>query len=83
MLCLTGTIWMQQILVLLEVKGDVTAISNTNCSNADVLPWIEVTDHRKAFITAPSPRLRVTHLQYQLMPFALSQKRGKVSSVYA
>uniref|UniRef100_A0A665TNU7 Sulfotransferase n=1 Tax=Echeneis naucrates TaxID=173247 RepID=A0A665TNU7_ECHNA len=32
---------------------------------------------REMFITAPSPRMRVTHLQPQFMPLALSQ-RGKV-----
>lgn len=80
-LCFTGTIWMQQILLLFEVKGDVTAVSelNNQC-NADFIPWIEVKGSRQAFITAPSPRLRVTHLQYQFMPAALSQRKGKVSA---
>ncbi|XP_030249975.1 amine sulfotransferase-like [Sparus aurata] len=75
----SGTIWMQQILLLFEVKGDVTAVSelNNQC-NADFIPWIEVKGSRQAFITAPSPRLRVTHLQYQFMPAALSQRKGKV-----
>lgn len=80
-LCLTGTIWMQQILLLFEAKGDVTAISKlNNYSNADLIPWIEVNGNRQAFITAPSPRLRVTHLQQHFMPAALSQRKGKVSS---
>ncbi|XP_030580560.1 amine sulfotransferase-like [Archocentrus centrarchus] len=75
----SGTIWMQQILLLIEVKGDVTAISKlSSSSNAELVPWIEVTGSREAFITAPSPRMRVTHLQYQFMPRALSQKKGKV-----
>ncbi|XP_040899972.1 amine sulfotransferase-like isoform X2 [Toxotes jaculatrix] len=70
---------MQQILLLLEAKGDVTAISKlNNYSNADLIPWIEVRGNRQAFITAPSPRLRVTHLPYKFMPPALSQKKGKV-----
>ncbi|KAM9852370.1 amine sulfotransferase-like isoform 2-T2 [Aulostomus maculatus] len=39
----SGTIWMQQILLLLEAKGDLTAISTQNSfSNADLIPWIEV-----------------------------------------
>ncbi|XP_067458649.1 amine sulfotransferase-like [Thunnus thynnus] len=75
----SGTIWMQQILRLLDAKGDVTAIRKLNSYfNADLIPWIEVNDSRQTFITAPSPRLRVSHLPYQLMPSALSQKRGKV-----
>ncbi|XP_059196201.1 amine sulfotransferase-like [Centropristis striata] len=74
----SGTIWMQQILLLLEAKGDLTTINHlNNHSNADLIPWIEVNGNRQMFITAPSPRLRVTHLQLHFMPSALSQK-GKV-----
>lgn len=72
---------MQQILLLLEQKGDVAAISNhSKFSNADLVPWIEVTGNRQTFINAPSPRLRVTHLPHRFVPSGLSQ-RGKVSSV--
>ncbi|XP_042345981.1 amine sulfotransferase-like isoform X2 [Plectropomus leopardus] len=75
----SGTIWMQQILLLLEAKGDLTAISqNENYSNGDLVPWIELIGNRETFITAPSPRLRVTHLQLHLMPSAISQRKGKV-----
>uniref|UniRef100_A0A3Q3FBC5 Sulfotransferase n=1 Tax=Kryptolebias marmoratus TaxID=37003 RepID=A0A3Q3FBC5_KRYMA len=74
----SGTIWMQQILLLLESKGDVTAISETGYSNGDLIPWIEVIGNRLEFICAPSPRLRVTHLQYHFLPAALSHKKGKV-----
>ncbi|XP_029360095.1 amine sulfotransferase-like [Echeneis naucrates] len=74
----SGTIWLQQILLLVEAKGDVTAIRNpTIVSNADIMPWMESIGTREMFITAPSPRMRVTHLQPQFMPLALSQ-RGKV-----
>ncbi|XP_037639598.1 amine sulfotransferase-like [Sebastes umbrosus] len=74
----SGTIWMQQIMLLLEAKGDLTAISKVNNhSNADLVPWIELNGTRETFITAPSPRQRVSHLQFQFMPAALSQK-GKV-----
>ncbi|KAG7235502.1 hypothetical protein INR49_002638 [Caranx melampygus] len=38
---------------------------------------IEVTGNSRAFVNAPSPRLRVTHLLHWLMPSGLSQ-RGKV-----
>ncbi|XP_061839103.1 amine sulfotransferase-like isoform X1 [Nerophis lumbriciformis] len=75
----SGTIWMQQILLLLEAKGDVTAIGAAkSSSNADLVPWIEVIGSRQAFMTAPSPRLRVSHLAYHFMPRALRQKTGKV-----
>lgn len=75
----SGTIWMQQILLLLEAKGNVTAVNKfSNYSNADLVPWLEVSGTREAFITAPSPRFRVSHLLHQFMPSALRQKRGKV-----
>lgn len=70
---------MQQILLLLEAKGDVESISKVdNNSNGDLVPWIEVTGQIEPFVKAESPRFRVSHLQYHLMPSALSQKKGKV-----
>nr|XP_057909877.1 amine sulfotransferase-like [Doryrhamphus excisus] len=75
----SGTVWMQQILLLLEAKGDMTVYSAAKMPcNGDLVPWIEVIGSREAFLTAPSPRLRVTHLPYHLMPAALRQKKGKV-----
>ncbi|XP_037533264.1 amine sulfotransferase-like [Nematolebias whitei] len=74
----SGSIWMQQILVLLEAKGDVTAISETSQCNIELIPWIEVIGNRLPFISAPSPRLRVTHLLHHFMPPALNHKKGKV-----
>ncbi|KAI4811744.1 hypothetical protein KUCAC02_014620 [Chaenocephalus aceratus] len=60
----SGTSWMQQILLLLEAKGDLADISRlSSSSNADRMPWIE---------------MRVSHLLHQFMPSALSQKKGKV-----
>ncbi|KAM6994700.1 amine sulfotransferase-like [Tautogolabrus adspersus] len=73
----SGTIWMQQILLLIEAKGDLKAISQEG-NNSDLIPWMELKGTREAFITAPSPRLRVSHLQYKFMPAALSRRKGKV-----
>ncbi|CAJ1061495.1 amine sulfotransferase-like isoform X1 [Xyrichtys novacula] len=73
----SGTIWMQQILLLIEAKGDVSFISQAG-NNSDLVPWMEVKGTREAFITAPSPRFRVSHLQYKFMPAALSKRKGKV-----
>ncbi|XP_060905550.1 amine sulfotransferase-like [Labrus mixtus] len=73
----SGTIWMQQILLLIEAKGDLTAISQEG-NNSDLVPWIELKGNREDFIAAPSPRLRVSHLQYKFMPAALSRRKGKV-----
>ncbi|KAG7268701.1 hypothetical protein CRUP_021384, partial [Coryphaenoides rupestris] len=69
----SGTIWMQQILRLIEAKGDV----NSEELNFDQVPWIELIGKGKEFEAAQSPRMRVTHLPYHLMPRTLSQKRGK------
>uniref|UniRef100_A0AAV2MBS3 Sulfotransferase n=1 Tax=Knipowitschia caucasica TaxID=637954 RepID=A0AAV2MBS3_KNICA len=75
----SGTIWMQQILLLLQSKGDVERISKTDkFSNGDVVPWIEVKGQVHKFVKAESPRFRVTHLPYTFMPIALSHKKGKV-----
>uniref|UniRef100_UPI0037E91CBD amine sulfotransferase-like n=1 Tax=Semicossyphus pulcher TaxID=241346 RepID=UPI0037E91CBD len=73
----SGTIWMQQILLLIEAKGDPSSVSQAKY-NGDLVPWIEVEGTREAFITAPSPRFRVSHLQHHLMPAALSRRKGKV-----
>lgn len=70
---------MQQILRLIETRGDIP--DSAHMMNSDCVPWIELVGKVKEFITAPSPRLRVTHLQYKFMPLALSQKKGKVSSL--
>lgn len=74
-----GTIWLQQILSLIEVKGDVTATINQ--LNSERVPWIELLDSRKQFVSAPSPRICVSHLPYKFMPVGLKQKKGKVSSL--
>uniref|UniRef100_A0A672L8J0 Sulfotransferase n=1 Tax=Sinocyclocheilus grahami TaxID=75366 RepID=A0A672L8J0_SINGR len=60
-----GTIWLQQILSLIEVKGDVTA-SNEQL-NSERVPWIELLDSRKQFVSAPSPRICVSHLPYKFI----------------
>ncbi|KAM8868948.1 amine sulfotransferase-like isoform 2-T4 [Spinachia spinachia] len=70
---------MQQILLLLEAKGDLAAISkHSTKSNADLVPWIEVMGYIEVFIKARSPRMGVSHLPFSLLPSALSQKKGKV-----
>ncbi|XP_073703591.1 amine sulfotransferase-like [Garra rufa] len=72
----SGTIWLQQILSLIEVKGDVTATSDEQ--NSERIPWMELMNPEKPFESAPSPRIRVSHLAYKFMPVGLKQKKGKV-----
>ncbi len=76
---LAGTIWLQQILSLIEVKGDVTATNDQ--LNSQRVPWIELLDSEKQFVSAPSPRILVSHLPYKFMPLGLKQKKGKVRSL--
>ncbi|XP_018612588.1 amine sulfotransferase-like [Scleropages formosus] len=72
----SGTIWMQQILSLIEGRGDVTVTMHKEASQR--IPWLEDAGGKNRFAGDPSPRLRVSHLDYKFMPRALKQKRGKV-----
>lgn len=78
---LAGTIWLQQILSLIEVKGDAIAINDQLTSER--IPWIELIGSEEKFVSAPSPRIRVTHLQYKFMPLGLKKKKGKVGAAVA
>ncbi|KAJ8411521.1 hypothetical protein AAFF_G00163290 [Aldrovandia affinis] len=71
----SGTIWLQQIVSMIEVRGNVTATLDQ--LNAIRIPWMEM-NVGEEFANAPSPRLRVTHLHYKFIPLGLKQKRGKV-----
>ncbi|MBN3305704.1 ST3A1 sulfotransferase, partial [Amia calva] len=67
---------MQQIMTLIEAKGDLNATENIPTSMR--IPWIELKGSMDEFASAPSPRLRVSHLPYYLVPQALRQNKGKV-----
>lgn len=79
LIVIAGTIWLQQILCLIEVKGDATAINDQ--LNSDRIPWMELLKSEKQFVSAPSPRIHVSHLPYRFMPLGLKQKKGKVRSL--
>lgn len=75
----SGTIWCQQILLLLKSKGSPDSIyTKDTFSNSDLMPWIEINGQVQKFITEESPRYRVTHLPYHLMPKDICQGKGKV-----
>lgn len=67
---------MQQILSLIDAKGDLSVTDKQLTS--EQVPWLELTDNAKNFASAPSPRVRVSHLPYYLAPQGLGQKKGKV-----
>lgn len=79
LIVLAGTVWLQQILRLIEVKGDVTATNDR--LNSERIPWMELLESEKQFVSAPSPRIHVSHLPYRFMPLGLKQKKGKVRSL--
>uniref|UniRef100_A0A673KLV8 Sulfotransferase n=1 Tax=Sinocyclocheilus rhinocerous TaxID=307959 RepID=A0A673KLV8_9TELE len=68
---LAGTIWLQQILSLIEVKGDVTATNDQ--LNSERVPWIELLDSEKQFVSASSPRIHVSHLPYKFILLKILQ----------
>uniref|UniRef100_A0A4W3GY40 Sulfotransferase n=2 Tax=Callorhinchus milii TaxID=7868 RepID=A0A4W3GY40_CALMI len=70
----SGTVWMQQIVSLINSDGDPTEVQNTQAHKR--VPWIEVPPSN--FQLRPSPRLNVTHLPYHLVPKELKEKKGKV-----
>ncbi|KAL7842601.1 hypothetical protein SRHO_G00242900 [Serrasalmus rhombeus] len=72
----SGTIWLQQILSLIEARGDIEATIDQLTS--EHLPWIELIGNEEKFISATPPRIRVTHLQHRFVPISLRQGTGKV-----
>ncbi|XP_066508811.1 amine sulfotransferase-like [Hoplias malabaricus] len=72
----SGTVWLQQILILIEAKGD-PAKTNGQLS-CERVPWIELIGGKEKFVAESSPRLRVTHLWPKFLPISLRQGTGKV-----
>ncbi|KAG2468622.1 ST3A1 sulfotransferase, partial [Polypterus senegalus] len=70
-----GTIWMQQIMSLIEAKGDFNA--TFNMTTADRVPWIEANGTIEKFASLSPPRIHVSHLPWNYMPKELRQKKGK------
>ncbi|XP_028653660.1 amine sulfotransferase-like [Erpetoichthys calabaricus] len=70
----SGTIWMQQIMTLIDAKGNATQSKLTS----DHFPWVELPEFAKNFASRPSPRLYCSHLPWYLLPKGLRQKKGKI-----
>ncbi|XP_064170565.1 amine sulfotransferase-like isoform X3 [Anguilla rostrata] len=71
----SGTIWTQQILMLLceaDLPNDVVYDNNL-----ETMPWLEYLDGRPDYALRPSPRLFASHLTPALMPPGLKSKRAK------
>ncbi|XP_051780638.1 amine sulfotransferase-like isoform X1 [Erpetoichthys calabaricus] len=72
----SGTIWMQQIMSLIETKGVLNATFNMN--TADRIPWVEADKTIQKFASLSPPRIHVCHLPWNLTPKELRQKKGKI-----
>ncbi|XP_035254601.1 amine sulfotransferase-like isoform X3 [Anguilla anguilla] len=71
----SGTIWTQQILMLLceaDLPNDVVY-----ANNLETMPWLEYLDGRPDYALRPSPRLFASHLTPALMPPGLKGKKAK------
>uniref|UniRef100_UPI00358E30E1 amine sulfotransferase-like n=1 Tax=Myxine glutinosa TaxID=7769 RepID=UPI00358E30E1 len=70
----SGTTWMQNIIALMYMEGDVKQFENIVI--AQKVPWLEV--QLNVIQARPSPRQICSHLPYHLMPKEFRDKRSKV-----
>ncbi|XP_042188772.1 uncharacterized protein LOC103182604 [Callorhinchus milii] len=76
----SGTVWMQHIMK--EIFTDVDLDDSENKASYLQVPWLELKIDSINTDDRPSPRLFVTHLNYDLIPRALKKKKGKVIYIY-
>ncbi|KAJ8251553.1 hypothetical protein GJAV_G00222580 [Gymnothorax javanicus] len=69
----SGTIWTQQILILL-CEADLSKDMN----NLERIPWLEYPRGHSNDASRPSPRLFTSHLTPALMPQGLKGRRAKI-----
>ena len=73
---LSGTVWMQEIVPLILSQGDPVVVDTV--PNWDRVPWLEA----RAFIynldQRPSPRVFVTHFQYNMMSTGFFKVKPRV-----
>uniref|UniRef100_A0A8C4QCF3 Sulfotransferase n=1 Tax=Eptatretus burgeri TaxID=7764 RepID=A0A8C4QCF3_EPTBU len=70
----SGTTWMQNIMALVFLEGDVKPLENVVISQK--VPWLEV--QLNVIQAMPSPRQISSHLPYHLMPKEIRDKSSKV-----
>ncbi|KAM4816106.1 amine sulfotransferase-like [Urocitellus parryii] len=76
----SGTIWTQQILSLIYFEGHRNRTENiTTILRA---PFLEYINHNVDHSKRPSPCFFTSHLQYNLVPKGLKNKKAKVLYVY-
>uniref|UniRef100_A0A671WXE2 Sulfotransferase n=2 Tax=Sparus aurata TaxID=8175 RepID=A0A671WXE2_SPAAU len=71
----SGTTWSQEIVPLIVNGGDLTCLQSPNW---DRVPWLEYDLNLEG---RPSPRMYVTHLQYNMMPPSFFKVKPRVINV--
>ncbi|XP_069463132.1 sulfotransferase 2A1-like [Ambystoma mexicanum] len=72
----SGTTWMQEILTLINSKGDT--VPYKSIPSWERVPWVEQTTGRGFLENRPSPRLITSHLPAQLFPKSFASSKAKV-----
>ncbi|XP_069463134.1 sulfotransferase 2A1-like isoform X2 [Ambystoma mexicanum] len=72
----SGTTWMQEILTLINSKGDLS--QHKLIPSWERVPWVEQTTGRGFLENRPSPRLITSHLQAHLFPKSFFKTKAKV-----
>ncbi|XP_029106202.1 amine sulfotransferase-like [Scleropages formosus] len=71
----SGTIWTQQIMILINEED---GMKDDYSTNMDKMPWLEYPKGRGDYAKRPSPRLFCSHLTPALMPLGLKDKKTKI-----
>lgn len=72
----SGTTWMQEILTLINSKGDLTPFKSS--PNWERVPWVEQKTGRGQLESRPSPRLITSHLPVDMFPKSFCGSKAKV-----
>ncbi|XP_029106195.1 amine sulfotransferase-like isoform X1 [Scleropages formosus] len=71
----SGTIWTQQIMILINEED---GMKDDYSTNMDKMPWLEYPKGRGDYAKRPSPRLFCSHLTPALMSLGLKDKKTKI-----
>nr|XP_033818282.1 uncharacterized protein LOC117368666 [Geotrypetes seraphini] len=72
----SGTTWMQELLTLMNSKGNVT--HSHSIPNWERVPWIEQVSAQKFLQNLAPPRIMTSHLPAQLFPKSFFKSKAKV-----
>lgn len=72
----SGTHWLNEIVRLIQTKGDPTLLQSTFANERT--PWIEFENNYRVLNSKEGPRLMASHLPIQLFPKAFFSSKAKV-----